>query len=322
MHVLREFRDDTRGTATIEFVILFPVVMSIFFIGIETGIYMLRSAMLERGVDLSLREVRLNSGTPIDYDDLKQTICDETGIVANCVDNLQIELRPIPTTAGTIEATVGSIPRCIDIDSTDPAISETNYDTASGNSLMFMRACLLARPFFPSAFIGTGLSIDSQGNYAIVVSTAFVNQPQDGSAAAEPTGTFLAPIEITEEEVETTTFPPEEGETTPGSSSGGGSSGGSSSGGSSGGSGTSGGGSSTTTSGGSGGTTSGGGGSGGSSGGGSTTTTTGGGGSSGEGGTTTTTGGGGSSEGGGTESTTSSPPPTPIPTFGGRDTAS
>ena len=53
------FRRDENGVATIEFVILFTPMIMMMLMGAEAGLLNLRHAMLERGVDVAMRAVRL-----------------------------------------------------------------------------------------------------------------------------------------------------------------------------------------------------------------------------------------------------------------------
>lgn len=52
------FADRQDGSATIEFVILFPGLMMLFLMGFEAGYYMVRNVSLERAVDMTVRDVR------------------------------------------------------------------------------------------------------------------------------------------------------------------------------------------------------------------------------------------------------------------------
>ena len=88
------FRDREEGSATIEMVILFPVFMVLFVSSFELGTVMLRQTMLDRSVDMTVRELRLNlvefepdpTLTPtqqlnVFHDLLRKRICDRTLIV-------------------------------------------------------------------------------------------------------------------------------------------------------------------------------------------------------------------------------------------------
>ena len=43
--------------------------------------------------------------------------------------------------------------------------------------MMMVRVCALSKPLFPTTGIGVGMQVDGDGNYAIVATTAFVNEP-------------------------------------------------------------------------------------------------------------------------------------------------
>jgi hypothetical protein len=174
---LRNFGRNQDGTASVEFVFIFPAFMGVFLLGFESGYFMLRGVMLERGVDVAVREVRLANGTVPDLAELKTDICDVALMLPNCEESLQIEIRPVAPVPGGV-ADLGTEISCIDkrVDPDDVA-NETTYNTGSGNQLMMVRVCALAEPLFPTTPLGAGLKVDSFGNYALVSTTAFVNEP-------------------------------------------------------------------------------------------------------------------------------------------------
>ncbi len=165
---------DEDGAATVEFVILFPIFMTIFLAAFESGLMMLRNVMLERSVDLAVRELRLGTPVPPDFDQFKETICARTYFVDNCNDVVQVELSPVDlTTWGPLDGA----PRCIDVESTIDPFDQTEYSVGGNNELMLVRVCALFQPIFPTTGLGLAMRSDSAGNYAIVVTSAFVNEP-------------------------------------------------------------------------------------------------------------------------------------------------
>lgn len=166
-------RDDS-GTSSIEFVILFPVFMTVFFAGFETGLLMLRNAMLERATDLAVRQLRLGTPTPPTFTEFKESVCDNTFFIENCIDRVQVQLNPVNMiTWGPLEGD----PRCRDVESAIDPFDQTNYSVGANNELMMVRICVLFQPIFPGVGHGLGLRYDGQGNYAMVTTTAFVNEP-------------------------------------------------------------------------------------------------------------------------------------------------
>jgi len=70
---LRDLRRKEDGNATIEFAILFPAFIMIFLSAFESGLLMTRQVLLDRAVDLTVRDIRLRTwlpGPPPTHDDL------------------------------------------------------------------------------------------------------------------------------------------------------------------------------------------------------------------------------------------------------------
>lgn len=181
----KKFKKDQEGTATIEFVLLFPAFMFLFFMGFESGYYMVRGVMLERAVDVAVRDVRLANGNVPEIDQMKTNICNVATILPDCESSLQIEIRPVAPVPGGVAA-AGNQVSCIDkrVDPTDD-VNATTYDTGSGNQLMLVRVCALAQPMFPTTGIGAGMRYDNFGNYALVATSAFVNEPGNSTDRAD-----------------------------------------------------------------------------------------------------------------------------------------
>jgi hypothetical protein len=167
----RGFRRD-EGSATVEFVLVFPWVMLFLLSGSETGLLMIRSVMLERAVDMSMRELRMGNIDNPDSAKLKADICDRTVIIPSCAESIRIELNPIDTTAFTLPA----VPtQCLDRD--NPLNPETTPNFGRPSDIMLVRVCILAKAIFPYSEWGAGLGTEPGGEYQLVASSAFVNEP-------------------------------------------------------------------------------------------------------------------------------------------------
>lgn len=173
---LLDFRREQDGNATIEFVLLFPAFIFLFLTGFESGYYMVRNVMLERAVDIAVRDVRLGNGRVPTFVALKQRICDEATILPDCMQNLQVEMRPVDIQPGGVAVMAGPA-RCVDLNSSDDPLTGTTYNVGQVNNMMVLRVCALAEPLFPTTGIGVGMQVDGFGNYALVATTAFVNEP-------------------------------------------------------------------------------------------------------------------------------------------------
>lgn len=182
----RAFREREEGNATIEFVLLFPTFIFLFLTGFEAGYYMVRNVALERATDIAIRDVRLSNGQVPGWDALKQRICDEAGIIPDCVRTLQVEMRPIPKGQGGVATAVGTgTVRCIDTGAPANVDQTGSYTAGTENQMMLVSVCSLTKPLFPTTGIGVGMKVDEEGNYALVATTAFVNEP--GNRAMAPT---------------------------------------------------------------------------------------------------------------------------------------
>ncbi|MGR3512566.1 MAG: TadE/TadG family type IV pilus assembly protein [Paracoccaceae bacterium] len=186
------FKRNEDGTATVEFVFLFPLFMAIFLMGFESGYYMVRNVMLERAVDISVREIRLGNGRVPDFDLLKAQIC-ETGLIfPDCQDPaspsraIHITMEEIDITPGAIAAFQGPA-KCTNQFSNEPQWDETDYNPGDTNRMMIIQVCAAVTPLFPTTGIGLGLQNDELGGaYALVATSAFVTEPGTRSFTTNP----------------------------------------------------------------------------------------------------------------------------------------
>lgn len=180
----RSFLADERGTATIEFVLLAPIVLMIFFASFESSLYMIRSVMLERSVDIVVRDIRLGNLDNLNHRLLKRRICETSALVSSvdaCVDKMRIWMQPINTaTFDMVLPQRNCMDKSANIDPlVDPPATEFAYGT--DNDIMLLHICLLEDPLFPTTIVGAALvAADDNGNdenYGVVVTSVFVNEP-------------------------------------------------------------------------------------------------------------------------------------------------
>ena len=172
LKALRRLRRDD-GTATIEFVILFPLFIILMISGVEAGMLMTRQMMLERGLDLTMRSVRLGTLAEPTHDNVKALICKNAIIIPNCMDVVQLELREVDTLAWNVPLQGNS---CVDrTRPMNPAV--LNFDPGARNTLMMVRACAVFDPMFPATGLGVHLPKDASGGYRLIATSGFVNEP-------------------------------------------------------------------------------------------------------------------------------------------------
>jgi len=171
--LLRRFRDDTEGVVTVGFVLVFPVFIAILLIAVELGFITMRYALLERGLDMTVREIRLGTGAEWKHDEIKDKICDNAISVTHCKASLRLEMRQRSIRNYTsLSDTVDCTDRA---EESDPVM----FESGGANDLMVLRACYKYRPLFPSALLGSKLKKDTSGDASIVAMTAFVQEPKD-----------------------------------------------------------------------------------------------------------------------------------------------
>lgn len=160
-----------------EFVVVAIPLLGLIFTMVDAGVLMMRSVMLERGLDIAAREIRLGYVVDTDQAEVKRRICEHALLlVADCEDAIRLELTPFADTGAFIGgvATLGP-PRC-PIADTPPA-----FGVGGAGSIMVMRACLVVDPFFLGfgSFGRTPVEDDASGTrYAVVKQTAFMREPR------------------------------------------------------------------------------------------------------------------------------------------------
>lgn len=171
MHLLRRFRREEDGNATIEFAILFPFFIFMFCAAVELGMITFRHSMLERGLDLAVRDVRLTTGANFQHDDIKDMICEYAGFLPDCQNHLFLEMEPLNMRAYVAPSRSTN---CFDItQTTNPA---RNFRNGTQNQMMILRACYTFRPIFPLTGLGRHLEWRQREAWMIATS-AFVQEP-------------------------------------------------------------------------------------------------------------------------------------------------
>lgn len=169
---MRRFWARSDGTATVEFAIMFPIVISFLIMGAEAGFTAVQRISLERGVDIAVRDIRLGSlpaGTT--HDEFRSRICERVIALADCEERLLLELRVISTNTWALPIEQST---CIDL--AEAIAPVTPFTVGAGENVMYLRACYLVSPIFPTTTFGLQLPLDSSGMFALRTSTGFVNE--------------------------------------------------------------------------------------------------------------------------------------------------
>lgn len=165
------------GTASLEFVIVFPVFFGFFLATYESGMISARHVMLERGVDIAVRDVRIGKISNPTRDSLRTRICEVARIIPDCENQLEIEtFRRDPRSWVDVSSTV----RCVDRGETARPVY--NFTNGGNNQLIIIRACARINPMIPTTGLGRAISDSNTsdaagGSYALVSTAAFVVEP-------------------------------------------------------------------------------------------------------------------------------------------------
>lgn len=176
----RRFRRKEDGHATIEFVIVFPAVLLTMLAGIELSLVGLHQSMLERALDVTVRDIRLGTNTNPEYDEevahdvIKDTICERAGFINDCSTNLRLEMIQLdPFQPFNVPADVDCI------NTAEEAKPVRSFVNGQSNELMILRACAKINPVFPTSVMGkTLVNGSSDGKYPLVAISVFVQEPQ------------------------------------------------------------------------------------------------------------------------------------------------
>jgi hypothetical protein len=168
---LAAFWSDSSGNATIEFVIIFPALLFMIFSIAEAGVLMTRAVMLDRGLDIAIRDLRLGLTPGMTHEEMKRRICEGAFLLGECEDVILLELSPVVDAAGFPTGQVNCIDRTSEI---EPVIT---FSPGGRSEIMLIRACLIVDPVFPGMGLGAMLPTDVSGGYAIMAQSAFMNEP-------------------------------------------------------------------------------------------------------------------------------------------------
>lgn len=169
---LRQFGRREDGNMVVEFALAVPLLFTLFLTSVEMGIYSLRQNFLDRGLDMAVRNVRLNTGANYTHNDIKQMVCQYSGFLTDCDAALKLEMNPINPRAFTGFAGAAD---CADV--SKPVTPSRSFVHGGQHQLMLLRACYVFEPVFPSTGLGYALTKDGTGRSSMVSLSGFVQEP-------------------------------------------------------------------------------------------------------------------------------------------------
>ncbi|MEM8595547.1 MAG: TadE/TadG family type IV pilus assembly protein [Pseudomonadota bacterium] len=175
---MAHFLRDNRGSASIEFVVLFPLLFAILMAFLEMGWLMTKHMMLDRGLDVTMRQIRIASAPVTNYEAIRTAICANAFIFSDCEEELKIQLVPVDDVTPAILSSADCYDRGLDA----AANAATDYAAGGGgrDQIMFVRVCVLVNPILPGVGYGYRISHNDAGEtvgYSMISYSAFMNEP-------------------------------------------------------------------------------------------------------------------------------------------------
>lgn len=160
---------------TVEFVVIVPFLLSLFFASVDVGISMLRQVMLDRAMDLAVRQVRLGNVPSDGSVTMSQLICANAMLLPDCTNNIAVEMQPIDTnTFAGLDSTVQCVNRELEL---TPSVTFNIGSGGNAQELMLIKTCVAADPFIRLTGFFTAMPINEEGEYVVVSRGIFVNEP-------------------------------------------------------------------------------------------------------------------------------------------------
>lgn len=168
----RRFARGEEGSMLVPFALWMPVFTMLIVSSIELGTVTVRHTVLERSLDMAVRDLRIGSSTVTTHDALKADICERAAILPGCLEALQLEMIPLNMVAWTDPPATAD---CVDI--SEEFTPQRSFVNGGGGAVMLLRACYKFRPVTPISSFNASVAKDADGYTGIVSTAAFVTEP-------------------------------------------------------------------------------------------------------------------------------------------------
>lgn len=187
------FAREEEGASTIPAILFLPLLLAIMFGSVELGLMNLRQVLLDRGLDQTVRILRIGvAPLPTDPAEalttIKRSVCSNIAYIHSCMQDLTIEIFAVnrtTTVTGSgsslnvsrnwVSSGAGTKATCTDRNLSSPP--KVTLNRATPDDLMLIRACLKVDPIMPTYALGAMLVKDQSGMVALVSTSAWVREP-------------------------------------------------------------------------------------------------------------------------------------------------
>lgn len=160
-----------RGTMTLEFAFIAPMLLALIMGIIEFGLLALRVTTLDGAVSSASRAIY--TGGVVTREGLEEMICDELTLFSDCRNDIRlqaIELQGFDENPSNVSI------ECADSTNLNFQPAST-FQTGSGGSIILVRVCATVDLILPYWGLGTFIEKTEGGRAQIVSSLAFKNEP-------------------------------------------------------------------------------------------------------------------------------------------------
>lgn len=165
---LRRFLRNESAVVAAEWAIAFPLYFGLFLWSMEVAYMMTRTSMLDRSLDMVVRDLRLGrlgtANPSVQF--LEERVCSRTTLFPDCMESLTLEFTNVNLTTFAMPNT--DLPCVLRTPEIKAGRGGQTYNVGAANDLMVVRACMLVDTIIP---------FDGPIIYRLNANSAFVNEP-------------------------------------------------------------------------------------------------------------------------------------------------
>ena len=170
---LRAFRKDQEGAATVDFVVIFPIFFLTIMTFFEAGWFMAKSAMLDRGMETAIRDLRVGVYSNPTPALIRQRVCAAAVIFDDCDNSLMVELTPINNSSDFPSDGADCVDRSLAV----ALRPKDDFTPGARSEVMFVRVCAVEDPLKPPVGLGLRLTSYRTVGGRMIAYSAFVIEP-------------------------------------------------------------------------------------------------------------------------------------------------
>lgn len=178
-NILKLFAGD-RGTATIEFVLMFPACMMFFLIGMERSLTHITKTKLNYAVETTIKDVKSGKMSNITASAIISEICSKMASPTGCSTAMTVEMNILDTTIVPKSlATEMKVPDYTNLCGNTSTNSQTTSKMANlaAYDFVLVRVCFVTKVVMPTSISDINFASALPGEHELISTTAFVYSP-------------------------------------------------------------------------------------------------------------------------------------------------